>query len=123
MTTFRLGLVVVSLVVIGVATLPMASRGEDRPIPKLARLDWESQMTTYGKSHCAALDRLTGDSALGATYYDMIRVMYQIGDYTGAPSWSTCARRARDVCRDGYVLRNAGEVPGYWNFTTGLRMD
>jgi hypothetical protein len=60
---------------------------------------------------------------LGATYYDATRVFYQIGDYTGDARWVACAAKARAAYRDGYVFPNNGAVPGYWNFTTGLRMD
>jgi hypothetical protein len=64
------------------------------------------------------------DQALAATYYDAERVFYQIADYTGNPTWAAlCAQRAEAVYRDQYVLPNSGGVPGYWNFTTGLRID
>jgi hypothetical protein len=95
--------------------------GEDPPIPGLSR--WERQMKTYGERHCASLARLSGDDALAATFYDMVRVIYQIADYTGDAGWKPCALRARDIYRDAYVLKHKGQVPGYWNFTTGLRMD
>jgi hypothetical protein len=92
-------------------------------IPELAR--WEAQMLTYGQRHCALYDdpTLTADQRLGATYYDAIRVFYQIADYTGNSAWNGCAAKARAVYRDAYVISNHGGVPGYWNFTTGLRMD
>jgi hypothetical protein len=82
-------------------------------------------MLVYGKKHCALYDdaSLTFDQKLGSTYYDAIRVFYQIAEYTGDPYWSTCATKARAIYRDQYVIPNGGGVPGYWNFTTGLRVD
>src|SRR5215218_734305 len=51
--------------------------------------------------------------------------MYQISDYVPASAsyWNACALKARGVYRDQYVLPNNGGVPGFWNFTTGLRLD
>jgi hypothetical protein len=82
-------------------------------------------MVTYGTRHCALYDdsTLTFDQRLGATYYDAIKVFNQIADYTGDPAWSACELKARAVYRDAYVIPGNGAAPGYWNFTTGLRMD
>jgi hypothetical protein len=99
------------------------SRGEERavPIPELAR--WKTQMVSYGQKACLQYASLaTDDERLGATYYDAIRVYEQIADYTGNAVWDDCASKAKAIYR-GYVLRNNGSVPGYWNFTTGFRMD
>jgi hypothetical protein len=92
-------------------------------IPERAR--WEEQMVAYGRRACEVLRMpgLTVDQRLAHVYYDQIRVMYQIADYTEDPSWNDCAALATTVYRDLYVLPNGGGVPGYWNFTTGLRLD
>ncbi|MDQ2974644.1 MAG: glycoside hydrolase family 88 protein, partial [Acidobacteriota bacterium] len=94
-------------------------------IPNLS--DWQSHMTTKGQQTCNYLDTpgLTFDDKLSWVYYDQIRVMYQISDYMTASSstWNACALKARGVYRDSYVIPNNGGVPGYWNFSTGLRMD
>src|SRR5262249_25969645 len=92
----------------------------------LVLTQWEDQMRTFGNQYCTALIAITNgpiDPALGATYYDAVRVYYQIAKYTGESRWTDCARVARDVYRDRYVVPNRGGVPGYWNFTTGLRTD
>ena len=94
-----------------VAAAPAAAQS---PIPQLAL--WEAQMLSYGQTHCVL-------GALDEVYYDAERVYYQIADYTGNPAWITCAHLAQTVYRDQYVLPNSGGVPGYWNFTTGLRID
>jgi hypothetical protein len=92
------------------------------PIPERTR--WESQMITYGRLACDFYKTAhTLDERLLHTYYDQVRVMYQIADYTGDASWNACAMLARNVYRDEYVVPNGGKVPGYWNFTIGLGMD
>src|SRR2546422_2461103 len=83
-------------------------------IPYLSQ--WETNMRTYGSLHCVL-------GTLDQVYYDAERVYYQIADYTRDPSWLTCSQLARTVYRDQYVLPNNGSIPGYWNFTTGLRLD
>ena len=97
---------------------PGPVRSADLPIPEVDR--WHSQMVARGATICS---RLAQNGGLGDTYYDMTAVMYQIADYTGDPSWTDCALRARGIYRDSYVIPNTGRVPGYWNFPTGLRMD
>ena len=101
----------------------VASPGQDRKIPALSQ--WKSNMVTYGRRSCDYLKQAghTPGEYLAHTYYDQVRVFLQIAKYTGEDAWLDCARRARVVYRDGYVFRHAGAVPGYWNFTTGLRMD
>ncbi len=93
-------------------------------IPSLSQ--WAHNMITFGQAHCTVLASIANgaiDPALGSTYYDLIRVMYQIQNYTGDPSWGLCAAVGREIYRDRYVMPNNAGVPGYWNFTTGLRMD
>src|SRR5687768_15652471 len=85
--------------------------------------EFEEHMLTYGQKHADALNGLTDDPALAATYYDAIRVFYLISDYTKDSRWVAAAHKAVEIYRDNYVLRNKGSVPGYWNFTMGLRLD
>src|SRR6185503_14956525 len=99
------------------------SRGDGlAAIPELSR--WKTQMLTYGQKACTtqASAAMTDDERLGSTYYDATRVYEQIADFTGQSGWEDCAEKAKAIYR-GYVLRNQGNVPGYWNFTTGFRMD
>jgi len=64
------------------------------------------------------------DQMLNHVYYDMARVMAQIADYTETPEpWNGYAKQAAVFYRDQYVVPNNGAVPGYQNFTTGLRLD
>ena len=80
-------------------------------------------MLTYGQKACTTqASAKTDDEQLGSTYYDATRVYEQIADFTGQAGWEDCAEKAKAIYR-GYVLRNGGKVPGYWNFTTGFRMD
>ena len=105
------------------------SQGETVPIPQLGV--WEKQMLTYGEKHGAAMvvakDSPSGDARLGPTYYDAGRVYYQIADYTRDPKWNTYADAAVSAYRRYVQSAKAegggyGAVPGFWNFTTGLRM-
>jgi hypothetical protein len=94
----------------------------ERPIPELKQ--WERQMVHKGRLVCERIARPlpSFDDELGETYYDRVRVMVQIREYTQQPSWDACLARALAIYRDRYVLVHKGEVPGYWNFTTGLRL-
>ena len=83
-------------------------------IPQLTQ--WETNMRTFGSMHCVL-------GTLDNAYYDAERVYYQIANYTGDPSWMACSQLGETVYRDQYVLPNNGNVPGHWNFTTGLRTD
>ena len=95
----------------GLDAQTVASPGQDRKIPALSQ--WKSNMVTYGRRHCDYLKQAghTTDEYLAHTYYDQVRVFLQIAKYTGDDAWLDCARRARVVYRDGYVLRNAGRCP------------
>ena len=96
---------------------PGTGHAQSVPIPELSQ--WEANMATYGSKHCKSLR----SGPLDKTYYDAERVYYQINTYTGDPSWKTCAGYAEKLYRDQYVVRNKGQVPGYWNFTQGLLLD
>src|SRR2546425_2218277 len=96
------------------ALVPPPAVALAQSIPSLAL--WQSNMLTFGSQHCVL-------GTLDQVYYDAERVYYQIADYTRDPSWLTCSQLARTVYRDQYVLPNNGSIPGYWNFTTGLRLD
>jgi hypothetical protein len=104
------------------ALAPTPAAGQELPIPQLAL--WESHMLSFGQMHCDYLAQPhTPGELLDHVYYDAERVFYQIADYTGDSAWTTCAQRAEASYRDLYVIPNDGAVPGYWNFTTGLRMN
>ena len=123
-TAVSVALIVALLLSLVTFAAPAAAQS----IPQLAL--WEAHMTSYGQQHCDYLAQShTFDEKLNATYYDAIRVFYQIADYTKNSAWNTCAQRARTIYRDQYVMTAAcwgggfGCVPGYWNFTHGERMD
>lgn len=102
-----------------------------QPIPNLS--DWQSNMIVYGQQLCNRLPTYTGfdqwnnPNGLIETYYDAESVFYQIADFTGNPAWRQCAQYAEQIYRDRYVMNanngNGGNVPGYWNFSTGLTRD
>ena len=93
------------------------------PIPGLAQ--WQDQMTQYGAAHATFIGSAQGtyDERLLATYYDAGRVYHQIADYTQNAAWNATAQQAIDFYRDQYVVPAGGVVPGYWNFTRGLKED
>jgi cell division septation protein DedD len=66
---------------------------------------------------------LTGDfdSKLDNTYYDGQSTFFQMYEETGNANWLTCAERVEAIYRDLYVIPNSGNVPGFYNFTDGLR--
>ena len=73
-----------------VATVPAAGQV---PIPGFEL--WQTQMIAYGQPDCDYLAQAhTPDDALNHVYYDAERVFYQIADYTGNATWTTCAQRA-----------------------------
>lgn len=95
------------------------------PGPPVEKTTWESNMLHWGTIHGDYLStNPTVDEKLNHVYYDMSRVMYQIADYTAQDEpWNSYAKQAMKWFRDEYVIPNAGAVPGYQNFTTGLRLD
>lgn len=102
-------------------TAPVPPDGESPP----NKVAWEAGMIEWGIVHGDYLDTNPSiDEKLNHVYYDMGRVMYQIADYTETPEpWETYAAKALAWYRDLYVVPNNGAVPGYQNFTTGLRLD
>jgi hypothetical protein len=94
---------------------------------------WEANMVKYGRQHgelMLSYDAMTGaeadafsDTKLGSTYYDAEHVFYQIAEYTGDQSWLQYADLAEKFYRDEFVTPLKGQVPGYWNFTSGLLTD
>ncbi len=99
------------------------------PIPSLDK--WKQQAVVKGKKACDAVMTAKGDGPLAGSYYDAILVYRHILEQTGEPStWQRCVDAAKKVYRDGYVAKalkegqpGYGYVPGYWNFTRGLRRD
>jgi len=78
---------------------------------------WESNMVAKGQQHCAT-------ATLDSTYYDAERVFYQIAAYTNNPAtWIPCSQTKEAAYRNNYVIPNGGQLPGYWNFTKGMRID
>lgn len=92
---------------------------------------WKTNMTTHGQQHCDYFLQRTPQQLMDEqhVYYDAERVFYQIADSddpNNVALWMECARRAESVYRDHYVISSSdpdGFVPGFQNFTTGLRMD
>ena len=85
---------------------------------------WERDMITYGKKWGEYISDASSSNRLNAVYYDGQWIYYQIADYTGdAEPWTTYARAAEKVYRDGYLKPNGYKIPGYWRFPHGLYED
>lgn len=107
--------------------------------PVACKTQWESNMTSYGTTLCAAIEsppNCIGDDIYGSpnclneVYYDVELGFYNVGDYlSNATFLNTCTQRAEDIYRDRYVDASGvgkcggGSCPGFWNFTSGLRKD
>lgn len=94
--------------------------------------EWQSDMLSFGNTYATYLanhkdDSYPGDptyafdTLLNYTYYDGERVYRNIASYTGNNAWLTAAANARYVYRR-WLTAYGHVVPGYWKFTTGLRM-
>ena len=102
---------------------------DPKPIPNLDT--WKRHAAAKGKKACEAVMTGKGDGPLASSYYDAILVYRSLLEQTGdANTWQPCVDAAKRVYRDGYVAKalkegepGYGYVPGYWNFTTGLRHD
>ncbi len=89
---------------------------------------WKGDMLSIGRSFCDG-DYIvkSGTWEGNVWYYDGLRVMYQIADYTGDPAWLDCAEKVRGVYL-GYVMQSGdpkdiGRVTGWRVFPAGLRLD
>jgi hypothetical protein len=126
LTTFFLG------IALGAGALPVATPAlaanttTPKPIPGLAA--WQTAMKQYGAEHHKGFWSNPAELAkwdhLGHTYYDELRVQLQIAEYTKRPPDPVALAGVLKAYRDDYVLRPdvGGVVPGWWNFSTGLRM-
>lgn len=88
--------------------------------------EWEKDMVTYGKKWGDLISdtSVSFDERLNTVYYDGEWIYYQIADYTGnAEPWTSYARAAEKVYRDGYLKPNDYLAPGYERFPHGLYED
>ena len=108
----------------------LESEAVEPPVPDAHPPDkaiWEAHMIEWGIVHGDWLDTQpepNNDAKLDHVYYDQGWAFYQIADYTGqAEPWRTYAKKALIWFYDYAIYRNTGVVPGYYNFTHGLRKD
>jgi hypothetical protein len=110
--------------------VPFTVTASPSPITKLpvgaspalpAMTKYNSDMLKYAQTYCNST--LSAGVESGVWYYDGERVYYNISDYTGDPTWgNTCAQNVESMYKN-YVISNNGGVPGWRNFSKGLRMD
>ncbi len=61
------------------------------------------------------------DSKLSAYYYDAALVNNQLATYLNDPTYYDYAEKWARFFAEQYVLPANGNIPGFWNFTTGMR--
>jgi len=61
------------------------------------------------------------DERLAAYYYDAAISFEYLSRRLNDPSLMTTATQAADFYANEYAIRFSGNVPGYWNFTSGMR--
>lgn len=84
---------------------------------------WKANIAQYGQAACDAIPLTTDElHESQGWYYDGDRVYRQIAEALNDDAWLTCAARSRALYR-GYVLKNAGIIPGYRVFPHGLYLD
>ena len=83
---------------------------------------WRLDMVTYGQIHCNNQQNtdINSEFSISTTYYDSARVYYNIYKYTNDLRWLKCSERASEIYSN-YAKTNNGKLPGYWNFTEGLK--
>ncbi len=81
-------------------------------------------MKVWGEKHFQIYTHpdSTFDDKLAAYYYDIGRVYNEIEIFLSDASWAEKSHVASEFYLKEYVLPNNGKVPGYWNFSDGLRI-
>ena len=99
-------------------------------IPSLAWADFNADLAKYkenagvwGTKHCVTLSDPSWDQRVAAVYYDGGKVYDSAKNLSGLSSLEACRNTAVLIYRDQYINGDYLQVPGFWNFTTGLRID
>ena len=90
------------------------------PPPQFAR--WQSDMLTFGSQHCLDASRGTEDERLGADLLRLARGSISTYCSTRETRSGISASRPRSTPGAPGSSGTAVRVPGYWNFTGGLRL-
>lgn len=99
-------------------------------LPAVAMADFNADLAKYkenasvwGTKHCVTLSDPSWDQRVAATYYDGGKVYDSARKLSGNGALEACRSKAVAIYRDEYVGVDFLQVPGYWNFTQGLRID
>ena len=95
---------------------------EPVPVPSLAR--WEQQMLHFGELHLKQMETAIADpkadATIGANFYDRVRLLYGMADYTKDDKWAKAAAALAIAYRDRYVIPNKGSVQPWYLAPDGL---
>lgn len=98
--------------------------------PALAMADFNADLAkykenagTWGTKHCVTLYDPSWDQRVAAVYYDGGKVYAAAKSLSGNNNLEACRNTAITIYRDQYINGDYLGVPGYWNFTDGLRLD
>lgn len=84
---------------------------------------YSSNMRRFAQMHRGAVDdpAMGFDPKLAAYYYDAALVYNQIGQATGDATYFDYAEKWARFFAEQYALPANGNIPGFWNFTSGMR--
>lgn len=94
------------------------------PPPVASQARWERQMLHYGALHLKEMEKAIADpkadATIGANFYDRVRLLYGMADYTKDEKWAQAAAALAVAYRDKYVLPNKGNVQPWYLAPDGL---
>lgn len=84
---------------------------------------FKTNAARFGAVHRTKVDdpALNFDTKLAASYYDSSLVYNQLATYLNDPTYYDYAEKWARFFAEQYALPANGNIPGFWNFTTGMR--
>lgn len=82
---------------------------------------FDQRMSEKVAEYSTRFDFGSYDDKLAASYYDYANGMEYLSRRLNNPSLSIAAQKGGQFFADEYAIQYSGFVPGYWNFTDGLR--
>lgn len=84
---------------------------------------YKTNAARFGAVHRVKVDdpALNFDTKLAAYYYDHAYIDNQLATYLNDPTYYDYSEKWARFFAEQYVLPANGNIPGFWNFTTGMR--
>jgi hypothetical protein len=82
---------------------------------------FDSRMGAKATEYKGRYDFGSYDDKLASYYYDYGLGMEFLSRRLGDPSLRVAAQKGARFFADEYTIQNSGFLPGYWNFTSGMR--